>query len=305
MRDFQDPAKHLQTSTIPLAFQQQHQQSELRVDWNMSNYFLDNSAQGTEYCHLDRPQRQRVSSASTQADGRISRSSLLLPPSDQLPAVLDDLSRHPPLPSNGPSSDPNAMGEMTYLEHMTRYCLEYSMEAFDPSTFPDFPPQSDLSSGKVELSFRHEDDLPYPPDGDFVSSSGYLCDSYQPQLPSFEGQTVLPSTAESSPQCHVSPEQVLKEHTLEDKLKVYQIISTSSKRVEVTSRIGVLVEELGRPHLSQIYEWAFRHRVKLTPASEQRARDRRTGGALFQCLLCDAFLTTNNNLLSESFFSSK
>jgi len=94
---------------------------------------------------------------------------------------------------------------------------------------------------------------------------------------------------------------VLKEHTLEDRLKMYQIISTSSKRVEVTSRIEVLVKELGRPHLSQIYEWAFRRRVKLTPTSEQKARDRRVRGAHFQCLLCDIFFTTNNNLMSESF----
>jgi len=165
MRGFQDPSKHLQTSTIPLAFQQQHQQSELRVDWNTSNYFLDNSAQGTEYYHLDRPQRQRVPSALTQADGCVSRSSLHLStllPSDQLPAALDDLSRHPPIPSNDPSSDPNVMGEMTYSKHMTRYSLEYSMEAFDPSTFPGLP-QAYLSSDTVELSFRHEDNLPYSP----------------------------------------------------------------------------------------------------------------------------------------------
>jgi len=104
---------------------------------------------------------------------------------------------------------------------------------------------------------------------------------------------------------HIPSEQVLQEHSPDDKLKVYQILNTSSNRVEVTSRIHDLVKKLRRPHFSQILESASSYYAELSPVSEQNTKFRRKQDASLQCLLCEASLTTEHNLQSESFINGK
>lgn len=286
----------------PYQFQQQHPQfseSGLRFDGNMSNYSLDNSVRVTElqqYQDVGRPQRPRLPSVTlTPADGVAPGT----PPDSMLfstPLPSEALG----MPLTGSAFESNAMGGVAYSfsEQMTRYNLESGMGAIDPSTLSGFPPLTDMPPGTASI---HIDSGPaYPPDEGSTSWPGCL-PTYQPQPSTFEGQEASSSTTGSSqPQRHVSPERALQEHTHEDKLKVYQILTTSSKRGEIIPRLRELIKKVGRPHLSRIYQWALLRRVKLTPASEAKARERRTREATFQCLLCEAFLTTNNNLQSGS-----
>ena len=287
--DLYSPLNHLfNLDSYP--FQQQHQQfseSELRVDGNTSNYSLDNSLQQAElHQHQDVDRPVPSVTLTPAAPGTPPNSMLFsLPPAgDGFPT----LSPHPPL------TDSNPMGGVTYLGQMP-YDFSYCM-GINPSTLslPD-----SMIEPLIIPGFEGN-----PPDEGVVSLYGYPHPPDQTQLPTFERQEVSStSTAGSSqPQRHISPEQALQEHTLEDKLKVYQILTSSSKRAEINSRIREAVKKGGRP-LSQIYHWAFRRRVKLTAASEAKAKERRTRDATFQCLLCEAFLTTNNNLQSASLFS--
>ena len=133
---------------------------------------------------------------------------------------------------------------------------------------------------------------------DFVSP--YAC----PYQPRFEGQASSSSSTVESSQSrrHIPPEQVLQEHSPDDKLKVYQILNTSSNRVEVTSRIHDLVKKLRRAHFSQILESASSYYAELSPVSE---KSRRKQDASLQCLLCEASLTTEHDLQSESFINGK
>jgi len=283
----------------PYQFQQQHPQfseSGLRFDGNMSNYSLDNSVRVTElqqYQDVGRPQRPRLPSVTlTPADGVAPGT----PPDSMLfstPPPSEVLS----MPLTGSPFESNAMGGVAYSEH--RYNLESGMGAIDPLTLTGFLSLTDMPSGTA--SIRIEGEPGYPPDEGSALWPEYPPTSYQLQPPTFEGQEASSSTAGSSqPQRHISPERALQEHTHEDKLKVYQILTTSSKRGEIIPRLRELMKKVGRSHLNQIYQWALLRRVKLTPASEAKARERRTREATFQCLLCEAFLTTNNNLQSGS-----
>jgi len=316
--DFHSPL-NLLFSLDPYQYQQQqHQQfseSELRIDGNTSNFSLNNSVQRTELQqHQDagRPQRQRLPSVTLTPAEEVAPGTppgSMLFSTSELPVVLGhdipNLSRHSAMPLTGSSSDQLAMGEMAFFRQMAGYNNDYGMEVINPSTLSGFPSQTNLSPGTIDPLYPGG--FPNSADDGRSSSSGYP-HLYQPQLPTFEEQAApSSSTAESSQaQRHTSPEQALQEHTLNDKQKVYQILATSNKLFEVISRVRELVKKKGRPHFNQILDWALRRRVKLTPASEAKAKERRRREANFKCLLCEALLTTNNNLQSKFtlFFSS-
>ena len=269
--------------SVELQQQQQPSESERRLDGNISNYSFGNLTQlvelqqnrDVEIEKTDQVQLATLTPAIGVAPGPPPL--LALRPLDIWPPVTLD-------------PDISNFSGFAVTEMMRDDGLN------DISCFP-LPPVEPFQSAESLTDMLHSS-----------TSMSFLWDCVLPYaLPyqaQFEGQEASSSSStvgSSQSRRHIPPEQVLQEHSPDDKLKVYQILNTSRNRVEVTSRI----QKLRRPHIGLILESASSYCTELSPVDEQNAKSRRRQDASLQCLLCEASLTTEHNLQSESFMNGK
>lgn len=79
---------------------------------------------------------------------------------------------------------------------------------------------------------------------------------------------------------------------------VFKVLAESTSKDKALAKITELASKPKFDLIRSVFDDAAQRKVKSTPASQQRARQRRSRLAAFFCILCHGEFTTNNNLQS-------